>query len=212
MQKPLPFRQALVLAPHTDDEMGCAGAVLRLLRDGACVHAAVFSSCAESVPEGFPPDTLRLEHQKAMAALGIAKENVTLFDFRVRHFPAHRQEILEAMVQLRKKLEPDLVLLPGTTDIHQDHQTIAEEGLRCFKHSSVLGYELPWNQRIAENDCFFEMSQEDLERKIASLGRYESQRFRPYASGEFFRALARVRGVQAGVELAEAFQVLRLKL
>ena len=42
----------------------------------------------------------------------------------------------------------DLVVLPNSTDVHQDHQVINREGIRAFKHSSILGYELVWNNLI----------------------------------------------------------------
>ena len=51
------MKKVLVLAPHTDDgELGCGGTVARLLEEGCEVHFAVFSTCAESVPAGFPAD------------------------------------------------------------------------------------------------------------------------------------------------------------
>ena len=53
------MKKVLVLAPHTDDgELGCGGTVARLLEEGCEVHFAVFSTCAESVPAGFPADEL----------------------------------------------------------------------------------------------------------------------------------------------------------
>ena len=36
--------------------------------------------------------------------------------------------------------------MPTIGDIHQDHHTIAAEGLRAFKRTTILGYEIPWNQ------------------------------------------------------------------
>jgi LmbE family N-acetylglucosaminyl deacetylase len=89
--------------------------------------------------------TLAEEVKRATELLGVSKENLILYDYDVRHFPAIRQTILEEMVALEKQIKPDLVLMPCSTDIHQDHQTIYAEGLRAFKRTTILGYELPWN-------------------------------------------------------------------
>jgi LmbE family N-acetylglucosaminyl deacetylase len=173
------------------------------------VYYAAFSACEESVPAGFARDVLRHESRAAAGRLGIAAERWRLYDFRVRHFPSRRQEILEELVRLRREVEPDLVLLPASSDIHQDHQVMAREGLRAFKFSTVLGYELPMNTVTFEHACFVALGAEHLRRKVASLACYASQRFRSYTDESFIRGLARVRGVQAGVEFAEAFEVLR---
>ena len=83
------MKKVLVLAPHTDDgELGCGGTVARLLEESCEVHFAVFSTCAESVPAGFPADELKTEFLSAMESYGIPAEQLILFDFQVRHFLA----------------------------------------------------------------------------------------------------------------------------
>ena len=139
-------RKALVLAPHTDDgEFGCAGTICRLVEAGAEVHYMAFSTASRSLPEGFPEDTLLHEVRAATAELGISREHLTVHDFEVRTFPTVRQEILEILVATAAALDPDMVLMPSLVDIHQDHETIAREGLRAFKRTTLLGYEIPWN-------------------------------------------------------------------
>lgn len=202
-------RRVLFLGAHTDDEFGCSGALARFASEGDEVHYAAFSPCEESVPEGLPRDVLRHESLAAARSLGIPEPNWRVYDFRVRHFPARRQEILEELVRLRRQVEPDLVLVPASSDIHQDHQVVSREALRAFKHSTVLGYELPMNTITFQHACFVSLSAGQLDAKLASLACYRSQQFRSYTDEGFVRGLARVRGVQAGVEFAEAFEVLR---
>jgi len=72
------------------------------------------------------------ELQNASSHLGIKKENIITYDFPVREFPKYRQEILEKLIVLKKEVQPDLVLLPSSSDIHQDHHQIYIEGLRAF--------------------------------------------------------------------------------
>jgi len=134
------------------------------------------------------------------------------FNYRVRNFPQIRQEILEQMILLKKDLNPDLVLLPALSDIHQDHHTIAIEGLRAFKQGTIFGYELPMNTITFQHSSFIEIQERHLARKIESLMSYRSQRHRPYVNEQFIRGTAKTRGVQIGAEWAEAFEAIRLKI
>src|SRR5438067_1358122 len=95
--------RVLVLGAHADDEFGCSGTLARLIEGGADVHLVAFSMCQESVPKKYSPDILKHEAQQAAQTLGIPRENLRTYDFRVRHFPAHRQEILEELVRLRNE-------------------------------------------------------------------------------------------------------------
>ena len=127
------YKKILVLAPHTDDgELGCGASIHKFASEGKEVFYVAFSICTKSLPEHMHPMTLANEVKKATEILGVKKENLILFDFDVRHFPSHRQEILEEMIKLNASIKPDLVLMPNVNDIHQDHQTIYAEGLRAF--------------------------------------------------------------------------------
>ncbi len=104
------WRRVLVLAPHTDDgEFGCGGTTARLLEAGADVRYVAFSIATRSLPEGFPPDTLAREVREATTALGIPEANLTVHDLDVRTFPVHRQEILEALIEIWNEWQPDVV-------------------------------------------------------------------------------------------------------
>ncbi|MEO0108205.1 MAG: hypothetical protein ABIK62_03415 [candidate division WOR-3 bacterium] len=65
------------------------------------------------------------------------------------------------------------------------------------------------NTLTFQHTCFVHLESRHIDRKIASLACYHSQNFRPYTRVDFIRGLARVRGVQAGAEFAEAFEVIR---
>ena len=151
----------------------------------------------------------KTEFLSAMESYGIPAEQLILFDFQVRHFPAHRQEILEELVRLNRRIVPDLVLAPSLHDVHQDHHTIAEEAIRAFKRTSILGYEEPWNNLTFNNQVYVTLEERHVEKKIAAVERYISQRGRIYASGEYIRALAMSHGVQIGWQYAEVFETER---
>ena len=205
------WKRVLVLAPHTDDgEFGCGGTMARLVEGGAEVRYVAFSIATKSLPPGFAPDTLAREVKEATAELGIPESHLTVHDFDVRTFPDRRQEILELLIALWEEWEPDAVMQPSLHDIHQDHQVIAAEGLRAFKRTTILGYEIPWNNFDFAYQAYFALDRSHIERKVASLAKYASQQHRRYADSEYIWNLARTHGMNVNREFAEVFQVYRV--
>ena len=200
----------LVLAPHTDDgELGCGGTIAKFVEEGRNVTYVAFSTARQSLPQGYPDDTLKIEVGKATRKLGIPEENLIVFDYEVRKLNYVRQEVLENLVAIKRERPVDLVLMPSLHDIHQDHSTVATEGLRAFKDRSILGYELIWNNLTFNTTCFVKLEERHIRTKVEALGAYESQAGRPYTSGDFVYSLAKTRGVQIGAEYAECFEALR---
>lgn len=204
------INRILVLAPHTDDgEFGCGGSVSRFVQEGKMIYYAAFSTAEESVPAPWPKDILKTEVKEATSRLGIPQDNLMIYNFKVRELSYHRQEILEEMVKLKNDICPDLVFLPSSNDVHQDHSTVSIEGIRAFKNTSILGYEIPWNNIEFKTEAFVILSEENINTKLHALNAYNSQKGKNYANEEFIRSLARIRGVQIGSRYAEAFEVIR---
>jgi LmbE family N-acetylglucosaminyl deacetylase len=204
------INSVLVLAPHPDDGEFSSGGTLKRFTDlGIEVHYAAFSPCIKSLPVGLAPDTLWQELSQAADILGISKDHISTYDFPVRDFPEFRQPILEELIKLKKRIQPDLVLLPNSLDIHQDHNTIHKEGLRAFKHTRILGYELPWNNLHFTNNCHIRLERKHIQAKMDALNCYQSQSSRNYMDSEYFFGLAKTRGIQINTSYAEAFELIR---
>jgi LmbE family N-acetylglucosaminyl deacetylase len=205
------LERVLVLAPHTDDgEFGCGGTMARLVDAGCDVRYVAFSIATKSLPPGFPPDTLAREVREATQELGIAEENLDVHDFEVRTFPERRQDILEVLIALWEEWRPEAVFQPSVNDVHQDHQVVAAEGLRAFKRTTVLGYEIPWNNFDFAYQAYVALDRGHLERKTAALARYASQQHRRYSDTEYIWNVARTHGINVNRDYAEVFQVYRL--
>ena len=205
------IEKILILAPHTDDgELGCGGFISKSIEANKEIHYIAFSKCEASVPEGYPKDILAKELYQALSVLGIMEENIRLLDYPVRQFPSFRQDILERLVRIANELKPDLVVMPNSRDVHQDHQTIYEEGLRAFKRTRIIGYELPWNNFISLHNMYVLLEDRHVQTKIRSLSKYESQNHRIYFSKGFIESLAHTRGIQFGKShYAECFEMIR---
>lgn len=199
-----------VLSPHTDDsELSAAGTINRLKREGHDIYYVVFSSCDESLPDE-NRGMLREEFESVMDFVDPAE--YYLFDYVVRRFNERRQDILEDLVALREKLQPDLIIGPSTSDHHQDHTVVANEMIRAFKSGpSIIAYEQPWNTTSFDTQLFSPITEADLDSKLKQLSQYHSQteKGRPYFQEDFITGLARVRGVQGNAQYAEAFEVVR---
>lgn len=204
------MKKILVLAPHTDDgELGCGATLSKMLKMGNEVFYVAFSSCRESVSSDLPANILEIELMDAMRKLGIKEENVQVLDFSVRNFGSERQRVLDCMIEMNKRISPDLVFMPSTNDTHQDHKVIAEEGVRAFKHTSILCYEVPWNNFQFSNQVFSVVDVDDVKNKIEAVRCYKSQEHRVYTTDEYIRALLITHGVQCGTKYAEVFETPR---
>lgn len=189
----------LILAPHSDDEsLGCGGTIAKHVEAGDNVHTIVFSTCGRADLS-----------QEATAASLVLGSTLEVLNFTVRQFGAQRQEILDYMVKARERYSPDIVYMPCSTDIHQDHKVINEEGFRAFKHCTVLGYELPWNCRSFDIGMFVALTDAHIQKRITAVQQYKSQEHRAYTQPPVIVAHAQFRGLQAGSYYAEAFEVIR---
>src|SRR5262245_58078177 len=107
------MKKALILASHMDDEIWSAGLINKLSAefDFECLF---FSDCGN--------EKLHKETADSMDILGILSYSTC--DFKVRNFNKKRQKILDAMIEIRKESEPELVITHPSSSFHQDHKVI----------------------------------------------------------------------------------------
>ena len=197
-------KKALILSPHTDDaELGCGGTIAKMVEEGWKVHVIYFSAVSDRYPN------LVEEAANSGKILGITHE---ILNFQTRFFPRDRQDILQALYDHSRKIEYDLVFTPTTTDIHQDHDVVTSEAKRAFRKSTLLGYELPWNNLEVSLNCFISLEERHIKKKISALECYDSQKHNPYFNERFFRSVVKMRGIQLAHEYAEGFETIKVRL
>ena len=91
------------------------------------------------------PTRSHARSERRRRELGIPRDTSRFTTSTCARSREHRQDILELLVALWEEWRPDAVFQPSLHDIHQDHQVVAAEGLRAFKRTTILGYEIPWN-------------------------------------------------------------------
>ncbi len=202
------LNRVLVISAHTDDmELGAGGTIRQLVNSGVYVKSLVFSDCRKSVDTTkFPEDVLAKECKAAAKHLGV--EDLTIYQFPVREFPVHRQDILETIYRVRKEHKYDLVLTHWVGDLHQDHRVVADETNRAFMktNTTVLAYEVPGNCPGFTPQVFVPITEVEVKLKVEMLQSYKSQvAKRGYFEINAIKSLMGYQGNHVGSPYAEAF-------
>ena len=205
------MKNVLIMGAHPDDiEFGMGATVSRLKREGkTSMKFIIFSNCDSSLPVGFRPGTLVDECKESLSVYGVGESEMIIHDFPVRNFNSFRQDILDVIVREYRADRFDSVFFPATSDTHQDHSVLSQEAIRACKNSTMLGYEMSWNTFGSKKNYFVEISEEDLSRKVKSIGKYASQAKRVYASDEAQKSFAISAGIEIGRKYAEGFELIR---
>lgn len=200
-------RKVLAIAPHVDDvELGAGATIHQLGKHNEVYYIGL--SCPPLVKQ----DVFMSEFRTSARILGLDPARIILRNFDPRNLFDARGEILQLLYDLNKEIKPDLVLIPNSQDIHQSHEVVFAEARRAFKYTTILGYELPWNNMNFSMDVFITLGREDVDAKIAAINAFETQKSRIFFSNDIVGDLARVRGKQIGNEFAECFEVIRMIL
>lgn len=150
------------------------------------------------------------EHYRSMEVLGVPKENVIVGQFETRRFPQSRQEILEYLIDLNRDFKPEIVFVHTKADVHQDHATITQEALRAFRGTTVLGFDVIRSSYGFFPNFLVEVTEADVEKKIAALAEYHTYDSKYYFESEVTRATLIRHGALAERKFAEGFDILRI--
>ncbi len=199
-------KRVLFLGAHPDDiEIGC-GALLHHIVDQTEILCVTLSDNQKN------PDlkNVKWEHYQALAVLGVPEEKIVFGPFTTRVFPDARQEILEYFLKLRRDFNPDLIFVHSKQDIHQDHLTMTEEALRAFRGITVLGFDVVRSSYGFFPHFLVEVTEEDVNKKVEALSKYETYRDRYYFNSEVTRSIMIRHGALAERPFAEGFDILRI--
>ncbi len=184
----------LVLGAHPDDiEIGCGGTILRLVADGhvASAHWVVFSGAGQRAEEA--------EIGAAAVLDGIVDREVTIGDSRDGFFPLTGVAIKESFEDLKRRIEPDLILTHRRDDRHQDHRFISDLTWQTFRDNMILEYEIPkYDGDLGNPNVFVDIPESAVRRKIEILQTaFITQRDRHWFDAETFTSIMRLRGIES---------------
>jgi LmbE family N-acetylglucosaminyl deacetylase len=198
----------LCLGAHCDDiEIGCGGALLRLLQGGRTQVTWVT----------FCSDETRAAETRAAAARfleGAGDKHLVIHAFRDGFLPRYWTEAKEAIERIKRDISPDLIFTHCGRDLHQDHRTVSELTWNTFRDHLILEYEIPKYDGDLGSPNFFVNLDEGLCKKKAAeiLASYPSQAAKTWFTEDTFLSLMRIRGVEANspTRYAEAFYCRKL--
>jgi LmbE family N-acetylglucosaminyl deacetylase len=200
----------LCLGAHSDDiEIGCGATILRFVRQypTAVFHWVVFGAEHQ--------DRKREAHGSANAFLdGATEKRIEIEGFRDGFFPFAGERLKQHFEVVKGAFQPDLIFTHYRNDLHQDHRTIAELTWQTFRDAVILEYETPkWDGDLGTPNCYVRVSSDLADRKVSLLlDHFQSQREKHWFTADAFRALMRLRGIEANTQFAEAFHARKLRL
>jgi len=205
--EPGPLR-LLAVGAHADDiEIGAGATILRLLaeRRGSTITWLVASASSERASEA--------RSSAAAFSADAASHDLVLGDLPDGRLPA-QLPALKDLLESVKDRNPDLILAPHVRDAHQDHRIVAETVWQTFRSHLVLEYEIPkYDGDLGRPTLFVDVDEPTLDRKISLLqAHFPSQHGRSWWHADTFRAIARLRGMEAATDHAEAFYCRKLIL
>lgn len=218
----------LVIAPHPDDEtLGCGGTLLRARAEGDDIYWLIVTGISEA--QGFSAERVisrAAEIDRVAEAFGFA-ETIRL-DFPTTTLDAVPMgELVGAISQAARRIEPTDIYLPYRRDVHSDHAAVFDAAIsvsKWFRYRSVervfvyetlseTDFDLSPDSPGFRPNVFVDIS-DTIDRKIEIATIFKSEfAEHPFPrSFEGMRALATLRGAASGFKAAEAFMLLRQRI
>ena len=206
----VPLRRVLALGAHSDDiEIGC-GATLLMLQRAHELDVTWVVLAAQGVRE-----------QEAQASAesfleGAVSRTVMCRGFEDGFLPYLGGQVKSFFEELKRDVDPQLILTHTRSDLHQDHRLVCELTWNTWREHVVFEYEIPkYDGDLGAPNVFVPIPQDVARRKVDLLGRvFRSQEEKHWFDEELFLGLMRVRGMEARspTGYAEAFVCRKLLL
>lgn len=218
----------LVIAAHPDDEvLGCGATIAKHAAQGDEVTVLILG-------EGVSSRTglTRLKKNKCIFLLKQSAKTVNKLlgvnNLILKDLPDNKFDtvpllsIVQEIEKVVSKQAFNVIYTHSYSDVNIDHRKIVEaieSVIRPTKGSSihkVLSFEVPsstnWNfiKKTFSPNYFVEIDQNSLDKKMKALEIYKSEmRTFPHPrSPEYIKALAMIRGAQAGFNYSESFELI----
>ncbi|HJN13250.1 MAG TPA: PIG-L deacetylase family protein [Pirellulaceae bacterium] len=205
------LRTILCIGAHADDiEIGCGGALLKLLADHPSAKVVWVVLSADDQREA---EARRSAEEFLSDA---AESDVVIRHFRDTFFPYDGGEIKEFFRELQGRVSPDVIFTHRREDMHQDHRLVAELTWNTFRNHLILEYEIPkYEGDLGTPNVFYPLDRSVCARKVETIyHEFASQQARSWFTEETFWSLLRIRGIECAspTGYAEALYARKLML
>jgi len=227
-------KRILVVVAHPDDEvLGLGSTIFTLINHFGCSVRAVIlgegiTSRSDDRNVAKWQDELEIHRANIRTAQkAIGYESVGIYDFPDNRFDSIQLlDLIKVIEKEKLEFNPEIIFTHHGGDVNIDHQRTFEAVITACRPmagevvKTIVTFEtMSGTEWRASSDpkqfipnLFFEISEHALSAKTKAIESYEFER-RPYPhprSPEALRIRAQMWGVANGLNLAEAFQIIRM--
>ena len=217
----------LIVVAHPDDEtIGMGGSIKKHIYKGDEVYVMSMTDGVGSRDLSSPKEvTSRIESAKLASSLLGFKwgKSYDFADNKLDSYPL--LEVVKCVEEAKTKYNPTIVYTHSNADLNIDHRVIANSVLTAFRPQpnencrEIRLFEVPSATDYGNNiitgfftpNLFISLEKKHWEAKLSALKAYQNEiREYPHSrSLESIQNLAKLRGNQIGVNMAESFQIVR---
>jgi len=141
---------------------------------------------------------------------------VRVHDLPYGHLPSHLGDVKAYLEDMKRAIEPSLVLTHHGLDRHQDHEVVSRVTWQTFRDHMIWEYEIPkYDGDLTTPSLYVPLPATVAKRKVATILRiFKSQVRKPWLRSENLLALMHLRGLEcrSATGYAEAFHCRKLVL
>lgn len=222
----------LIIASHPDDEiLGCGSTIHKLSKDNHDIHLLILGEGITSRQNNRNPNQVKKSLYNLKNEVKKSSKIVGIKSIELNNFPDNRfdsiplLDIVKVIEKKKNAIKPSIIFTHHENDLNIDHritfqavmaacrpldiETVKE--IYSFEVLSSTEWQYQNQNNIFTPQYYVPISKIDLNAKIKAMQVYTSEK-RKYPhprSPEAIEILARWRGINIGVEFAEAFEVIR---
>ena len=233
MLESLKNKKILLIVAHPDDEiLGPGGTMNRLIREHNCsVRVIIMGEGITSRSDTRNVKKWKNELEIHKSNIDAARKIIGYKSVGIYNFPDNRfdtiplLDIIKVIEKEKKQFQPEIIFTHHCGDLNIDHQRTFEAVITAFRplnkekaHTIITFETMSGTEWRASSDpkhfipnYFVELDQRSLEAKCKAIQAYEFEK-REYPHPRSPKALkirAQMWGISNGIELAEAFQIIR---
>lgn len=223
------MKSVLVIAAHPDDELlGVGGTIRKFANQGISCHAVIIgegiTSRSDKRDEADAKDLLMLKEDARKAADVVGYQTIDFCELPDNRLDGmDLLDVIKVVSKYVEKHKPDTIFTHHHGDLNIDHRIVCEAVITACRPvgdyfvEKIYAFETPssteWNYTYEQPfipNVYIDVT-DTVEAKVDGMRCYRSESavFPHPRSAEALRALATLRGSNVGMEMAEAFMLLR---
>lgn len=220
------MKKIIVFAPHPDDDLiGCGGSIAKHIKQGNDVTIVYMTSGEAGSLKYSKQELAKIRETEAKKAIEIIAVNDLVFLKNPDGYLEYGKKNLTKIIELIRKIKPDVVYVTHELDAHKDHQITHKLVIEAVARANGPWFQEckgePWSVQTIlcyevwtplQKFSYVEDITEFVDQKIKALEQHKSQ-IQDIKYDEAVKGLNRYRGVMSGCgKYCECFQVLKTNI